>query len=1052
MYLPPLKKEKKKNPLQFERSRNFVIGATGLLLMSIAAASLLALRRVQERQRETVRQLHQRHKGNPRVLIIGAGPCGSALAASITRQIPQTLVTVIEKDKTQVFYGQVPHAHAGHRSYDLNTSGGWDFLRSPATWNVTREALLVHGSVIKVDPVQQKVMVREDKPRRTASSSNNSSVLTRTEEKGSKNKASTLFSFLTPFNRASSATKDSSHNGANERLPPAVTSSPLHSFLSPLRLLSRNSAAFSKQEDNVLADDGSYLDPSSGLRVFSYDVLVIASGAQQMLGSLDEANASVLQKILKNSKTPLPPLADAVQTARASGEKGTSTEDASAERRFRKLRGSDLDKGSIALHPGTTRDLLAHLYKGEVLHAKVPPSSFVDIMTIWQQKREAAAVARSDAIGCGRCEKKAINKTDERQNQSNVEENTVWTHSRMKKGKGEELQSKNEKNDERNCCDDSSLPRLDHRDLWAFQRLQFPCRQGDATFISSTNLIWKFLCFFNKLRNCPLVTVSADAVPFPAVGRGEETDADECSPYMVSPNSSLENHASWGSAASCTGNPLRMNGDSYCFSPWNEEVFSLWRAHQAWGIDQSAFPDLFSPSWSAMVKQCVRGVRMVMDRIRGPKEKDPLAALLASASERLKREGFSECTMHSSSATLSTNEVSHEAPVPSSPQESSLAFRPLHCTYVESVDPVNREAILVHYPTGKRIRQSYRILLLDLPMRVAGTFVEASGLHHEKYIEEVVLPQVKKWKEQVAALSASSSASTSSTDSSTQALSLLVQTLESLSVAQLRDIFTHEASFVDVDPETLQHHRYKNIFALGDAAGLPTIKSYAAGFSQVPVVSFNIQRVLKQQAVEKQWEEEKRKNAVAHHRWEWWRRPATDVLPPTPVASTSTGKKRDVPTVLARYSGYTSFHVVMTPWRNMWPAFTYGTLHQSSDGSAFPTSDGASQSVSSPTSTLISHPSEGTRNREKKEIISSPASSLSPSVPLLETAGGTSPSWRGLHGLANGLFCQSAMYELLYFFVYMRGLWYPPRWFMTPDFSPVDGSEVTRGSWLAEIL
>lgn len=1040
MYLPPLHKEKKKNPLQFERSRNFVIGATGLLLASIAAASLLALRRVQERQRDTVRQLHQRHKGNPRVLIIGAGPCGSALAASITRQIPQTLVTVIEKDKTQVFHGQVPHAHAGHRSYDLNTSGGWDFLRSPTTWNVTREALLVHGSVLKVDPVQRKVMVRVDKPRKTTLTPKNSSALISTEDKGKKNKVSTLFSFLTSSNRDSGATKTDGHSGANAKLPAPSTSSPLSSALLPFRFLSPSSGALGKHEDNVLTDDGSYVDPASGLRVFSYDVLVIASGAQRTLGSLDEANASILQKILKKTNAPLPPLANSAQAAHASGANGKPTEEESAERHFRKLRASDLDKGSIALHPGTTRDLLAHLYKGEVLHVKVPPSSFVDIMTLWQQKRESAAAAMSVAIGGGRSKKMAKRSVDKRQNLSNGEETTTGT------------QWKNDPIHEGDGVDGASLPRLHPRDLWAFQRLQFPCRQGDATFVSTTNLIWKFLCFFNKLRHCPFSAVSADAVPFPAFGGEEESGTDGCVPSVVPPNSSLENRAASTRAVRGTDHFSRTNGGSYFFSEWNEEILSLWRAHQAWGSDQSAFPDLFPPSWSAMAKQCVAGANGIMHRLRGEKEKDPLAAQLATTSERWRHATLSEGALHSSSATSPTDEVFREASLPLSPEDSSLSFRPLHCTYVESVDPVTREVILVHYPTGKRMRQSYRILLLDLPMRVAGTFVEASGLHRANYVEEVVLPQLKKWKKQVLALSPTSSASSSSIDSSTHALSLLVQTLESLSISKLREIFQHEASFVDVDPETLQHHRYSNIFALGDAAGLPTIKSYAGGFSQVPVVSFNVQRVLKQQAVEKRWTEENKENTALDQRWKWWRGPSTQVSPPTNGTSTTSEKGKHIPTVLARYNGYTSFHVVMTPWRMMWPAFTYGTLHRPSEDRVLPTSEDVRPPASSPTLPLISHSNEVAPNREAKEIPSTLSSSFSPSAPLLETTGRTTPSWRGLHGFSNGLFCQMGMYELLYFFVYMRGLWYPPRWFMMPEFSPVDGREVTRGSWLAEIL
>ncbi len=46
--------------------------------------------------------------------------------------------------------------------------------------------------------------------------------------------------------------------------------------------------------------------------------------------------------------------------------------------------------------------------------------------------------------------------------------------------------------------------------------------------------------------------------------------------------------------------------------------------------------------------------------------------------------------------------------------------------------------------------------------------------------------------------------------------------------------------WVDVDPYTLQHRRYHNIFALGDCANLPTSKTGAAIRKQAPVVAENL--------------------------------------------------------------------------------------------------------------------------------------------------------------------------------------------------------------------
>lgn len=52
------------------------------------------------------------------------------------------------------------------------------------------------------------------------------------------------------------------------------------------------------------------------------------------------------------------------------------------------------------------------------------------------------------------------------------------------------------------------------------------------------------------------------------------------------------------------------------------------------------------------------------------------------------------------------------------------------------------------------------------------------------------------------------------------------------------------AGWVDVDKNTLQHVRYKNVFSLGDCANLPTSKTGAAIRKQAPVVVANILRTL----------------------------------------------------------------------------------------------------------------------------------------------------------------------------------------------------------------
>lgn len=57
------------------------------------------------------------------------------------------------------------------------------------------------------------------------------------------------------------------------------------------------------------------------------------------------------------------------------------------------------------------------------------------------------------------------------------------------------------------------------------------------------------------------------------------------------------------------------------------------------------------------------------------------------------------------------------------------------------------------------------------------------------------------------------------------------------------------SGFVQVDPSTLQHATYPNVFALGDAANLPTSKTMAAIAAQVPVVVHNLQAQENQQSL-----------------------------------------------------------------------------------------------------------------------------------------------------------------------------------------------------------
>jgi len=60
-----------------------------------------------------------------------------------------------------------------------------------------------------------------------------------------------------------------------------------------------------------------------------------------------------------------------------------------------------------------------------------------------------------------------------------------------------------------------------------------------------------------------------------------------------------------------------------------------------------------------------------------------------------------------------------------------------------------------------------------------------------------------------------------------------------------KSVLANEAGWVDVDKETLQHNKFKNIFALGDSSSLPTSKTGAAIRKQTPVLVDNLLHAMK---------------------------------------------------------------------------------------------------------------------------------------------------------------------------------------------------------------
>jgi sulfide:quinone oxidoreductase len=63
-----------------------------------------------------------------------------------------------------------------------------------------------------------------------------------------------------------------------------------------------------------------------------------------------------------------------------------------------------------------------------------------------------------------------------------------------------------------------------------------------------------------------------------------------------------------------------------------------------------------------------------------------------------------------------------------------------------------------------------------------------------------------------------------------------------------------KSGFVNVDLHTLQHDQFKNVFALGDAADLPTSKTGAAARRQAQVVAENLTRLLKDSSMDRRYD------------------------------------------------------------------------------------------------------------------------------------------------------------------------------------------------------
>lgn len=69
-----------------------------------------------------------------------------------------------------------------------------------------------------------------------------------------------------------------------------------------------------------------------------------------------------------------------------------------------------------------------------------------------------------------------------------------------------------------------------------------------------------------------------------------------------------------------------------------------------------------------------------------------------------------------------------------------------------------------------------------------------------------------------------------------------------------RSPLANDAGWVAVDPHTLQHDTYKNVFSAGDSASLPTSKTGAAIRHQAPILAENLLSVMNSKAMNKKYD------------------------------------------------------------------------------------------------------------------------------------------------------------------------------------------------------
>lgn len=902
MYLPKRKPKPQANPFRVEASVRFIY-ASGLVALMAAGMSLIyASQKVQQRDRRTQRELRVQRPGR-RVVIVGAGAGGAALAASLCSSSPDVHVTVIEQDKKQTFMAAYPLAHVGHRSYDLNTSGGIDLLRSPASWNVTRDANLVMGEVVDVLTGSREVVV----------SPMGGAVATFSAKKGGKAAA------------------------AEKPPPPPPPATSAAGFLDTLYSTVTGGSGPEADAEVTKVGESAFRAMPDGLQAYPYDVLVVAAGAKRNLGPLEGILPGGL---------------------------------------------GDLDCYGIAVNPGVTRDTLAHLYQGNVLHVKVPPRSFCVLM---EAERKAKGL-REPAVLVYDGAALAVGGTTEDRRFFSV----------MAKLSGLAKAADSTTTSISSSSNDL-LPRMLHPYMFA------TARQHDSTFASATNIIWKYLDYFSKLSCCQLIAVTADADPLgpapaevDAVLRGFWRLLQDHTRFAATTDGADE--AAAASAAAASGSAAAAaagggrTGGFVVQTPGSSEKTIVVRLPES--VVEAAAPSLVADA---------KG--LVSDK------KDPLDAI---------------------------PRVDGDARPPH--------FHFINNSYLTAVDPAKQMVTLYNHAHNVLVSLPYRLLLLDLPLR-APSFIAESGLARENFASTNAPATLQSTMAGAAGAGGK------------QAPFARPGSRPSNAVAAA---FEDDGSFMDVDPGTLQHRRHPNVFALGDVAGLPTVKGYGSTLAQVPVVAHNVQQVLYNVKANERIEADRARYraALADHTaavkqqeqqslsaFSFLRRSshketeevegegdaardaaATEAALAPPREPSADWYRPRRPNAV--YDGYSSYSVAMTTWRAMWPEMA----------------------LDQPELRALRGVTDGKDDGTLPLPVPVPGADLSRRLHQRDNHMWNSLAWRDLRGLGNGAFCQTSAYEFMHFFLFNRGAWYPPGWFSIPTYSAADGTP-DRVSWgLTSIL